>query len=199
MPIQIEGFAIVSEDGMVADANGVMPSGLIVEADQKFLSDKLDDADFLVHGRHSHEYQPLSGKRRRLIASRTIEAIERSDEHPNALLWNPAGLCLEEAADRLGISQGKAAILGGPEIYRLFLPRYDVFHLSRVDALTLTGGRSLFHDAGTSSPEEALRASGLIDIEREHLDEEGRVTLTTWYRQSIGHGSPPSSRPRSTA
>jgi regulator of RNase E activity RraA len=27
MSIQIEGFAIVSEDGMVADANGVMPSG----------------------------------------------------------------------------------------------------------------------------------------------------------------------------
>jgi len=40
---------------MVADANGVMPSGFIVEADQKFLSDKLDDTDFLVHGRHSHE------------------------------------------------------------------------------------------------------------------------------------------------
>jgi dihydrofolate reductase len=199
MAIQIEGFAIVSEDGMVADAHGVMPSGLIVEADQKFLSDKLDDADFLVHGRHSHENQPLSGNRRRLIASRAIEAIERSDEHPNALLWNPAGLSLEEAADRLGISQGKAAILGGPEIYRLFLPRYDVFHLSRVHALTVTRGRPLFHDARTSSPEEALRASGLIHIELQLLDEEGRVTLTTWYKQSIGHGSPPSSWPRSTA
>jgi len=33
MSIQIEGLAIVSEDGMMADANGVMPSGLIVEAD----------------------------------------------------------------------------------------------------------------------------------------------------------------------
>ncbi len=63
----------------------------------------------------------------RLIASRTIEAIESSDEHPNALLWNPAGLSLEEAADMLGISQGKAAILGGPEIYRLFLPRFTFF------------------------------------------------------------------------
>jgi dihydrofolate reductase len=199
MSIQIEGFAIVSKDGMVADANGVMPSGLIVEADQKFLSDKLDRADFLVHGRHSHENQQLSGNRRRLIASRTIEAIESSDEHPNALLWNPAGLSLEEAADMLGISRGKAAILGGPAIYSLFLPRYDVFHLSRVDALTVTGGRPLFHNAGTSSPEEALRANGLIDIAQQHLDEEGCVTLTTWYRQSIPHKSPSSSQPRCTA
>jgi dihydrofolate reductase len=199
MSIQIEGYAIVSEDGMVADENGVMPSGLIVEADQKFLSDKLDRADFLVHGRHSHESQQLSGNRRRLIASRTIEAIESSDEHPNALLWNPAGLSLEEAADMLGISQGKAAILGGPEIYSLFLPRYDVFHLSRVGDLKVTGGRPLFHNTGTSSPEEALRANNLIDIEQQHLDEEGRVTLTTWYRQGIVHGSTPSSQPRSTA
>jgi dihydrofolate reductase len=184
MSIQIEGFAIVSEDGMVADANGVMPSGLIIEADQKFLSDGLDRVDFLVHGRHSHEHQPPSGRRHRLIASRTIEAIERSDEHPNALLWNPAGVSLEEAAEMLGISQGKAAILGGPEIYRLFLPRFDVFHLSRVAGLKVAGGRPLFQNAGPSSPEATLTANGLIDIAKRHLDAGRRVTLTTWYRRS---------------
>jgi len=115
MSIQIEGFAIVSEDGMMADANGVMPSGLIIEADQKFLSDGLDRVDFLVHGRHSHEHQPPSGRRRRLIASRTIEAIEPRDEHPNALLWNPAGISLDKAAEMLGISQGKAPFWAVPK------------------------------------------------------------------------------------
>jgi hypothetical protein len=55
--IRIEGFAIVSEERMVADANGLMPSALINEADQKFLSDGLDRPVFPVHGR-----------RRRLIA-----------------------------------------------------------------------------------------------------------------------------------
>jgi dihydrofolate reductase len=199
MSLQIEGFAIVSEDGMVADANGVMPSGLIIEADQNFLSDKLDLADVLVHGRHSHEHQPLSANRRRLIASRTIETIKCSDEHPNVLLWNPSGLSLEEAANLLGISQGKVAILGGPEIYHLFLPRYDVFHLSRAHGLTVTSGRPLFSKASTSSPEVALRANGLIDTEQRHLDEEGCVTLTTWYRQGIVRQSPPSSQSRHTA
>lgn len=77
---------------MVADANGVMPAALINEVDQKFLSDRLDRADFLVHGRHSHENQPPSGRRRRLIASRTINAIGPCDGYPNALLWNPAGV-----------------------------------------------------------------------------------------------------------
>jgi hypothetical protein len=36
MSIQIEGFAIVSEDGMIADANGVMPSGLIMKLTRNF-------------------------------------------------------------------------------------------------------------------------------------------------------------------
>jgi hypothetical protein len=51
----------------------------------------------------------------------------------------------------LGISQGKAVILGGPEIYRLFLPRYDVFHLSRAAGLKLTIGRRLVQNAAAKS------------------------------------------------
>ncbi len=45
---RIEGFAIISEDGMVADANGTMPSALINEADQKFLSDFLTGSIGLI-------------------------------------------------------------------------------------------------------------------------------------------------------
>jgi hypothetical protein len=44
MPLLIEGFAIVSEDGMLADYRGVMPTELTIEADQKFRSDQLDQA-----------------------------------------------------------------------------------------------------------------------------------------------------------
>ncbi len=184
MSIQIEGFAIVSEDGMVADANGVMPSELVIEADQKFLSDGLDCADVLVHGRRSHEHHPRSQRRRRLIASRTIETIEPCDRHPNALLWNPAGVSLEIAAGMLGISQGRAAVLGGPEIYRLFLPRYDVFHLSRVAGFKVTGGRPLFPNAEAPTPDAALKANGLIAVAKRTLDESRGVTLTTWYRRT---------------
>lgn len=38
---RIEGFAIVSEEGIVGDANRAMPSELVIEADQNFLSDDL--------------------------------------------------------------------------------------------------------------------------------------------------------------
>jgi len=37
-PGRIEGYAIVSEDGMLADATGVMPDSLKFDADQKFLN-----------------------------------------------------------------------------------------------------------------------------------------------------------------
>jgi len=41
MTLRIEGFAIISEDGMLADATGAMPPTLVIEADQRFLSDGL--------------------------------------------------------------------------------------------------------------------------------------------------------------
>ena len=44
MTIRIEGYAIVSADGMLADARGVMPPQLINEADQRFFQRGLDQA-----------------------------------------------------------------------------------------------------------------------------------------------------------
>ncbi len=60
---------------MLADARGAMPAALVSEADQKFLSDGLDSASVIVHGRNSHENQPQSPQRRRLIATRKIESV----------------------------------------------------------------------------------------------------------------------------
>jgi hypothetical protein len=34
--VRILGYAIVSRDGMIADADGLMPDSLIIEADQIF-------------------------------------------------------------------------------------------------------------------------------------------------------------------
>ena len=57
-PNRIEGYAIVSADGMLADANRRIPESLKVEADQKFFHGALDRAAAVVHGRHSHEGGP---------------------------------------------------------------------------------------------------------------------------------------------
>jgi hypothetical protein len=77
---------------MLADATGTMPSTLLIAADQRFLSDGLDRASVVVHGRNSHENQPRSPQRRRLIATRMMESIAPAPDQPKALLWNPAGL-----------------------------------------------------------------------------------------------------------
>ena len=54
-PDRIEGLAIVSADGMIADAAGVQPDALKLEADQRFFHERLRAADVLVHGRNSGE------------------------------------------------------------------------------------------------------------------------------------------------
>jgi len=140
MSFRFEGFAIVSEDGMLADAYGVRPSALVVEADQQFLSDSLDRVDLIVHGRNSYENQAHSLQRRRLIPTRQIKTVAPAENFGHALSWNPAGLPLEKAAETLGVRNGTVAILGGTEIYGLFLRRYDLFHLSRQSGLRLLAG-----------------------------------------------------------
>lgn len=71
MTLQIVGYAIVSADGMLADATGVMPETLKFDADQRFFADALDHVDLIVHGRNSFEDQSRSGLRRRLIVLTT--------------------------------------------------------------------------------------------------------------------------------
>src|ERR1051326_7715880 len=96
-PRRIEGYAIVSEDGMLADDAGVMPDSLKFEADRKFFERGLDWVDVVVHGRHSHEQQPRSNLRRRLVVTRQVPAIAADPSYERALLWNPEGASFEAA------------------------------------------------------------------------------------------------------
>lgn len=182
MSIRVEGFSIVSEDGMLADASGVMPSALVVEADQKFLSDSLDRVDLVVHGRNSYENQPKSPQRRRLIATHQIKTVAPAEHLSNALFWNPEGLPLEKAAEMLGVRHGTVAILGGTEIYGLFLRRYDLFHLSRLRGLRLPGGRPVFPQVPNWNPEDVLASSGLIPGPERLLDVARGATITSWQQ-----------------
>ena len=88
-PRRIEGYAIISEDGMLANASGIMPDQLKFEADQKFFERGLDGVDVVVHGRHSHERQRHSDLRRRLILTRKVPAIADDPLNKKALFWNP--------------------------------------------------------------------------------------------------------------
>src|SRR3979411_3405861 len=89
--LRIEGYVIVSADGMLADANRVMPGQLKFEGDKTFFTAALDRADMIVHGRHSYEDQPNSPRRKRIVLTRNICASEPDPSNTKALLWNPAG------------------------------------------------------------------------------------------------------------
>ena len=66
--LRIEGYVIVSADGMLANADRVMPEELKFEGDKRFFNAALDRADLIVHGRNSYEDQPNSPQRKRIIA-----------------------------------------------------------------------------------------------------------------------------------
>jgi dihydrofolate reductase len=182
-PSLIEAYAIVSEDGMLADANRVMPDGLKVEADQRFFHEGLNRAAVVVHGRHSHEGGPDAAARHRLVVTTRAPALAPDPKHPNSLLWNPQGATLEQAWTALGAPTGVLAVIGGPEVYRLFLDRYDAFHLTRAANVRLPGGRPVFPEIGPGrTPEDILAGHGLTPGDTRVLDPARGVTLVTWQR-----------------
>jgi dihydrofolate reductase len=182
-PDRIEGYAIVSADGMIADAQGVQPDALRIEADQEFFHRALARAAAVVHGRNSHEGGPQAASRRRLIMTRRIPALARDPRNPNAVLWNPAGASLEEAWRMLAAGSGALMVIGGTEVYGHFLAHgYDVFYLTRAGGVRLPNGRPLFPGVPDRTPEDLLTSRGLKDSPAQILDAAREVTLVVWRR-----------------
>jgi len=181
-PRWIEGYAIVSDDGMLADAAGVMPDALKIDADKRFFERGMDGVDVAVHGRHSHEHQPHSPDRPRLILTRRVPALAADPDNRNALCWNPAGASLEEALGGLGAPDARLGVVGGTEVFGLFLDRYDAFFLSRAAGVRLPGGRPVFPSVPARTPEAVLAAHGLRLDQRRDLDAAKGLTLEIWRR-----------------
>ena len=177
-----QGYAIVSADGMIADADGHMPPALQNPADARFFSEALDRAAVLVHGRHSHEGHANSPRRRRVVVTRHASAIAADPELPHSVLWNPAGAPFAAACEALGIAGGTAAILGGPDVFALFLGLgYERFLLSRAAQARLPGGLPIF-GRGRHPVEEALATAGLAPGQPRCLDRDAGVSVTTWRK-----------------
>ena len=180
---RIEGYVSVSADGMIADGKGEMPPSIRNDADQHFFQDALDHVAVIVHGRHSHEAGPRAARRKRLILSRQVAALAPDSVHPNALLWNPVGAGLDAALARLEIDDGIIAIIGGTEVFSLFLPQYDAFHLSRSANARIPGGLPVFSEVGpNATPENILSRHGLKPGPRRDLDSAAGVSVVTWRR-----------------
>jgi dihydrofolate reductase len=180
---RIEGYAIVSEDGMLANAAGIMPDSLKFEADQTFFEKGLDGVDVVAHGRHSHENQRHSDLRRRLILTRAVTAIAADPSNKKALFWNPAGASLEQAMAVLGVPNGIVGVIGGTQVFGLFLDRYDIFYLSRAPGVRLPGGRPVFPEVPEKTPEDVLTQHGLHAGQRQILDMNKGLAVVSWQRR----------------
>jgi hypothetical protein len=178
----IDGYVIVSADGMLANADGVMPDELKFEGDKRFFTAALDRADLIVHGRHSGEDQPNSALRKRVIVTRSVAGIAADPSNPNAARWNPAGASFEAVCDHAGIRSGTIAILGGPAVFDLFMDRFDTFWLSQALRVRLPGGEPVFSGVPARSPQQILTARGLQAGDSRRLDPDDGVIVTPWRR-----------------
>ena len=169
---------------MLANAAGIMPDQLKFEADRQFFERGLDGVVVVVHGRHSHEQQPHSHLRRRLILTRQMPTIAADPSNEKALFWNPGGASFEQALAALGAPDGSVGVIGGTQVFGIFLDRYDVFYLSRAPGVRLPGGRPVFPGVPAQTPEEVLASHGLDRGQRQILDPEKNLAVVSWHRSS---------------
>jgi hypothetical protein len=182
--LRIEGYVIVSADGMLADARNVMPDELKFEGDKAFFTAALDRADLVLHGRNSYEDQPNSLHRKRIILTRQVDAIAPDPVNPKSTLWNPAGASFEAACHHAGVESGTVAVIGGPGVFGMFMDRYDEFWLSVAPLVRLPGGEPCFPGVPARSPQDILAAHGLRAGEPQMLDAAHGVTVTPWRRSA---------------
>jgi hypothetical protein len=180
---RIEGYVIVSADGMLANAAHVMPDELKFGGDKQFFTEALDRADLIVHGRHSFEDQPNSPRRKRIVLTRTITSLAPDPSNPRATLWNPAGAPFEAACEQAGVKSGLVAIIGGPGVFAMFLDRYDTFWLSQAPRVRIQDGEGCFPGVPVQSPQAILAAHGLKAGDAQILDAAHEVTVTPWRRR----------------
>src|SRR5262245_40630717 len=160
---RIEGYAIVSREGMIANSDGSFPEELKIPADQQFYQESLDYASAVANGRHSAEGGPKEKLRKRIRLTRRVQRIVFDPDNSNVVLWNPGTASFDEAWQRLKVEDGTLAVVGGTDVFALFLTiGYDAFFLSRAP-VSIPRGRPVFPGVGNDVPaEEPLKQQGLV-------------------------------------
>jgi hypothetical protein len=182
--ILVEGHAIVSTDGMIADHEGAMPPSLRNDADWRLFQAALDRAALVVLGRIGHMRHPNPG-RRRLVLTHSVANLQPDPVDARASYWNPTGLDITEVMARLGIHEGTIAITGGTGTFDLFLPWYDRFVLAEVRGVEMPDGTPCF---SKGHPRFVLPGAGLEARDMEVIDR--GVVQTQWVRAAKS-GQPP--------
>ena len=181
-PIAIHGYALISDDDMIAAADGFTPPTLRNEKDWEYYQNALARSDLIVFGRRSHEAEPNHRNDRRVVLSRSSSGFER---RADAYWWNPETYPWADVAGELLPEGGEVAAPGGRSVFDLFLGiGYSAFHLSRKRGISLPGGQTVFSACSEGKSAEAvLSAAGLIARERLPLDPGAGVEMNIWRRR----------------
>jgi hypothetical protein len=180
-PVEVHGYAIISDDNMIAAADGLTPPTLRNEKDWEYYQRALAHSDLIIFGHTSHKAEPNTRGDRRVVISRGSAGLE---EQADAWWWNPARVGWSEVATRLLPAGGNVAAPGGQSVFDLFLDiGFDAFHLTRAQGVTLPGGRAVFSacDRGLSA-EQVLANAGLRRAETIPLDPAHGVEMNIWRR-----------------
>jgi hypothetical protein len=179
---EIHGYVIASEDGMLADATGAMPPQLRNDADWAYFQAQLDLAHLVLVGRTSHDAAPSTGRRRRVVMSRAVAALEQRGA---VWWWNPNATPWPVMLARLLPMGGRVAVPGGQGAFNVLahLGAFDCFHLARAMGVWLPDGRPVFGaQAKGLSIEAVLTQLGLAAEPTVTLDPAGPVLLNVWRR-----------------
>jgi dihydrofolate reductase len=178
---RIEGYAIVSREGMIAKSDGSFPEELKIPADQQFYQESLERASAVANGRHSAEGGSKAKARKRIQLTRRVQRVIVEPDNPNVVLWNPGTASFEEAWHRLGIEDGILAVVGGTAVFALFLTiGYDAFFLTRA-LVSIPRGRPVFPGVGNGvAAEEPLNKHGLVLRDTRLLDPVSETVVQEW-------------------
>jgi dihydrofolate reductase len=179
---RIEGYAVISTEGMIAASDGHFPEGLKIPADQEFYQRSLDHADAIANGRHSAEGGAKEKVRRRIVLTRRVNMLAAHPDNPNAVLWNPGSTPFDEAWQWLRVDGGILAVVGGTDVFGLFLTiGYDAFYLSRTE-VSIPRGRPVFPGVGTRgvTPDEIMKKNGLALRGTRMLDAAANTRVEEW-------------------
>ncbi len=92
------------------------------------------------------------------------------------------GASFEAACGHAGVHGGTVAIIGGPDVFDLFMDRYDTFWLSQAPNIHVPDGQPVFSGVPQQTPQQILAGRGLTAGQSLVLDPANGVTVTPWQR-----------------
>jgi len=178
------GHAIVSDNDMIADADGHMPDALMNTSDWARFQRELGKAVAIVLGRKGHMAHRNIHSRNRVVLSTSARGIEKRDD---AWWWNPAGASLDAMLAAAAPRGGIVAVPGGRLVFDHFLKiGYDEFHLARARGVKISNGIPIFSECASGrSAEEVLAAHGLVPTPSDVLDPPAGVAVTVWRKGRV--------------